>query len=339
MAYWGLAVAPGSRIVGHGVVIVSGKAFSSQTTPDLEEARMIDWTPKRVGALRAGGAPRWSTVLSSGTTWTGMRLDQGEAGPGELPEGQFRKHLVGMHLGGPSRHERSVEGQLWRTDTIVAEDIAVLPAGVPFAGRVVDPVACLIVQIDPEFLSNAVGADIAVDRLELRCAYCVQDALVAHLLYGLQRDVREGMPCGRLYGDSLGHSLVAHLIRNYAVRDPLSRAPKRGLGASRLRRVVGYINDRLEADLSMAELAALVGVGADHFARAFKQTTGTSAYRYVLLKRIDRACELLRDPRVPIAEIAARCGFAGQSSFTTAFRRVKRTTPLAYRNGCHSVTA
>ncbi len=83
----------------------------------------------------------------------------------------------------------------------------------------------------------------------------------------------------------------------------------------------------------MAELAQVVGLNPDYFARVFKQTTRVSPYRYVLLKRIDRACGLLRDPRVSIAEITARSGFACQSSFTTAFRRVKRITPSAYRRG------
>jgi AraC family transcriptional regulator len=219
---------------------------------------------------------------------------------------------------------------------MMPEDIAVLPAGVPLAGRLIDPAAWLLIQFEPEFVASVVGADIAFDRLELRYACCARDPLVVNLLYALQQDVREGMPCGRLYGDSLGGSLVAHLLRNYAVRGGLNRAPRRGLGASRLCRVVGYINDHLETDLSIASLATLVGVSADHFARAFKQTTGTSTYRHVLLKRIDHACSLLRDPRVPIAEIAARCGFAGQSSFTTAFRRLKRTKPLGYRNACSS---
>jgi len=138
-----------------------------------------------------------------------------------------------------------------------------------------------------------------------------------------------------MYGESLGSSLVVHLLRRHCALDRGGHTCARGLGASRLRRVVEYINDRLEDDLSLAELAALVGLSPDHFARAFKQTTATSAHRYVLLKRIERACALLRGPQMPIVEIAVRCGFAGQSSFTTSFRRVKRVTPRAYRNAWH----
>jgi AraC family transcriptional regulator len=104
------------------------------------------------------------------------------------------------------------------------------------------------------------------------------------------------------------------------------------LPRNRLRRVLDYINDRLERNLSLSELADLVGLNPDYFSRAFKQTTHFSPYRYVLLRRIERACGLLRDPGISISEITARCGFASQSSFTTAFRRIKGITPSAYRH-------
>jgi AraC family transcriptional regulator len=123
------------------------------------------------------------------------------------------------------------------------------------------------------------------------------------------------------------------------VRHAVQLAPRRGLGASRLRRVLEYVNDRLETDLSLRELAALVGLSCDHFARGFKHATGFSVYRYVVSRRMERARELLRDPDIPIVEVAARCGFAGQSSFTTTFRRVAGMTPRAYREGHRGLRA
>jgi AraC family transcriptional regulator len=95
--------------------------------------------------------------------------------------------------------------------------------------------------------------------------------------------------------------------------------------------VVEYINDRLETDLSLPELAGVVGLNPDYFARTFKQTTGVSPHRYVLLKRIDRACALLKDSPISIVEISQRSGFASQSAFTTAFGRIQGITPSAYR--------
>jgi AraC family transcriptional regulator len=208
-----------------------------------------------------------------------------------------------------------------------------------FRGRLLDPVGCLVVHIEPELIVRVAGNEAFVDRFELAPACGVRDALVTQLLYGLRRDLRAGTPCGRLYGESLGTSLVAHLLCRYAVRHAVQLAPRRGLGASRLRRVLEYVNDRLETDLSLRELAALVGLSCDHFARGFKHATGFSVYRYVVSRRMERARELLRDPDIPIVEVAARCGFAGQSSFTTTFRRVAGMTPRAYREGHRGLRA
>jgi len=40
---------------------------------------------------------------------------------------------------------------------------------------------------------------------------------------------------------------------------------------------------------------------------------------------------MLRNPEWPLATIAAECGFADQSHFTRAFRRIAATTPLRFR--------
>jgi AraC family transcriptional regulator len=142
----------------------------------------------------------------------------------------------------------------------------------------------------------------------------------------------EGLPGGKLYGDCLGNALVAHLLRDYAAHPLFDRSAGGGLPPHRLRRLMEYIPDRLEKDLSLQDLAGVVGLNQGHFARAFKQTTGLTAYRYVLVQRIERACRLLENPRISIVEISAQCGFGSQSSFTTAFRRIKGVTPLVYRN-------
>lgn len=263
----------------------------------------------------------------SHTAWNGIELQEVKLPPAELPEGYAPRHVLYLHLSEPVRTERYVCGEGWRAETLRAGHIYFFPAAVPLAARWPSPVTCLELFIEPDFVSRTFERD----RLQPTPAGAENDPLILQLMYALRRDLREGSPRGRLYGECLGTALVAHLVRYYSPFEEGTRILRGTLPRNRLKRVLELINDRLEEDLSLSDLAKVVGLNPDYFSRAFKQTTGLSPYRYVLLERIERACSLLRDPRTSISEITARCGFASQSSFTTAFRRIKGITPSAYR--------
>jgi AraC family transcriptional regulator len=105
------------------------------------------------------------------------------------------------------------------------------------------------------------------------------------------------------------------------------------LPACRLRRVTQYIQDNLHRKLRLAELSAQVNMSPYHFARLFKQSTGTSPHRFVLRRRIDRASTLLTTGELSIGEVARLVGFQTTSHFTTVFRRITGLTPGGYRIG------
>ncbi len=65
------------------------------------------------------------------------------------------------------------------------------------------------------------------------------------------------------------------------------------LPGSRLRRVTEYIQQNLDKDLTLAELADVVYMSPYHFARLFKGRTGVPPHRFVVRQRIARARGLL----------------------------------------------
>src|SRR5713226_4121951 len=103
------------------------------------------------------------------------------------------------------------------------------------------------------------------------------------------------------------------------------------LPACRLRRVTEYIQQNLDKDLRLAELAALVYMSPYHFARLFKGSTGVPPHRFVVRQRIARARGVLATPELSIAQISRMVGFRTPSHFTTVFRRALGITPGAYR--------
>jgi len=103
------------------------------------------------------------------------------------------------------------------------------------------------------------------------------------------------------------------------------------LPGCRLRRVTEYIQQNLDKDLRLAELAAVVCMSPYHFARLFKGSTGVPPHRFVVRQRIARARGVLATPEPSIAQISRMVGFRTPSHFTTVFRRLLGITPGAYR--------
>jgi AraC-like DNA-binding protein len=83
----------------------------------------------------------------------------------------------------------------------------------------------------------------------------------------------------------------------------------------------------------VARLAAVSGVSAAHFARAFKQAFGAPPHRYLLTRRVERATTLLRDTDLPITEIAFQVGWESLGTFGRTFRDITGESPGEFRAG------
>jgi transcriptional regulator GlxA family with amidase domain len=133
------------------------------------------------------------------------------------------------------------------------------------------------------------------------------------------------------YVEALAAILVIELFQVYGTK-PLALKPPEHIGASRFARVVDYIEDHLDHDLSLTELAALAHLSVAQFARAFKAACGTAPYRYIIRRRIERAKVLLRTSDQTIASIAASVGFPSQSRFSSSFTQLTGATPSLFRS-------
>jgi AraC family transcriptional regulator len=98
-----------------------------------------------------------------------------------------------------------------------------------------------------------------------------------------------------------------------------------------LRKVCGYMEENLHADIVLADLADLIDVSQEHFCRSFRRTTGMPPHRWLLHKRIARAQILLADSRRSLTQVAQDVGYAGQAAFGVAFRKVTGMSPGLYR--------
>ena len=104
-----------------------------------------------------------------------------------------------------------------------------------------------------------------------------------------------------------------------------------GLAPHRLKRVLACIDLRLAEPIQVCELADEVHMSPFHFTRMFKLATGHSPHKFITLKRVERAKELLATSDLPIAAIATAVGYQTQAHFTGVFSRHAGTTPKVFR--------
>jgi AraC family transcriptional regulator len=106
------------------------------------------------------------------------------------------------------------------------------------------------------------------------------------------------------------------------------------LGKLDIARAIDIIEAELSADLSYAKLSRLLQMPVATLARAFRTATGQSLHRFVLERRVARACNMLAAGKEPLAGIAFACGFSSQAHMTAVFAKLVGTTPARYRANC-----
>lgn len=129
--------------------------------------------------------------------------------------------------------------------------------------------------------------------------------------------------------------LCIQLLRAHSTLvKPLASGP-RGLEPWQVKRVAQYMHDNLAQDISLQELADIIGISRFHFCTAFKRATGVSPHEYLTRMRMEMACSLLKSTPLLIGDIALAVGYSAVASFSTAFRRHTGIAPREFRSGCN----
>lgn len=103
------------------------------------------------------------------------------------------------------------------------------------------------------------------------------------------------------------------------------------VGNRRIVRIVDYIEQNYQKDISAEDVAASAGMGYHHMRRVFKEQLGVSFLDYINMKRIGKAKELLRSTDDQMPAIAEIVGYNNTQSFTRYFKKYEGITPGEYR--------
>lgn len=127
-----------------------------------------------------------------------------------------------------------------------------------------------------------------------------------------------------------GKATLLNLIAEYvhlAVPDMKIKADNDAMVSSVLR----FIDDNMEQNISIEQLANVCHLHPTHFIRVFKKKTGETPGKFLQLRKMETAKKLIEETNIPISEIMSRVGIVDAAQFAKKFRIFFGNSPRAYR--------
>ncbi|PSR19172.1 AraC family transcriptional regulator [filamentous cyanobacterium CCP3] len=265
--------------------------------------------------------------------WEHIQVEQFQHPPGECRIASDTEHTICVSLAArPVRFLQIKDGKTHST-LYGKGDISITPAQTPFFARWQDEDHYVELRLSSAFTATIAQESLGLNpaHIELISEFRRRDGRLEAIALMLLDELNQANPGGQLYVESLTNLLTVHLLRQYAMARPTLPVQASGLPQRQLLPVLDYIHEALDTDLKLADLAALAGLSPFHFSHQFKQAMGVAPYQYVLLQRVERAKQLLKQTDHSIVEIALLCGFNSHSHLSKQFRQATSTTPSAYR--------
>jgi AraC family transcriptional regulator len=103
------------------------------------------------------------------------------------------------------------------------------------------------------------------------------------------------------------------------------------MATRRERRIMEYIELNIAESERMKRLFKVVGLSDAHFRRQFKASFGETPSAYIMRRRAEIACELMKTTNFHCYRIAAECGFYDGVHFAKLFRKVMGVNPTIWR--------
>ncbi len=131
-----------------------------------------------------------------------------------------------------------------------------------------------IVMLDPAFVRQTVGDAVNTEGLELTPLQSNRDKALARLLIAAEVDIELGLPGGRLWLETFGAALAAHLLTQHSSKRVVPKEYGGKMPKHLLRRAIDFIHENLGRNISLAEISAELDMSPYHFCRSFKRETG-----------------------------------------------------------------
>lgn len=172
------------------------------------------------------------------------------------------------------------------------------------------------------------------DSLAVALGASIDDPVIQHLGEAIRWSFSDLRPENVVLIRHVIMSLRGHLVRHYSGAPEVIDSLRASLAPWQERKAKQMIEERLVEGISIAEIAKTLGISQSCFVRSFKRSSNYTPHQWLIMRRIDRAIELMRHTRSRIGDIAVSVGFADQSHFNRIFMDRMGVSPGAWRR-CH----
>jgi AraC family transcriptional regulator len=276
---------------------------------------------------------------SNGLGWNGVAAELRTHATCELPP--FRsEHLeltlaiqgnpeaiVSRRGGGARQETRVTPGTIWICPPGVEEDDIAITGPLPQILHIYLPGADTMERATDGVISS---------RPVIRYLAGLRDELINQISASILREAMRPSAGGGVFVEAMGVALMARLVNAYSESGSAARIlePARArpvMRAERLGRVIEFMRDNIENDMTLESIAGVACLSTFHFCRVFRRMTGMAPHQYLASLRMEHAKNMLITSDLPLFHIAAAIRFSSQANFSRAFRQAVGMTPLDYR--------
>ncbi len=286
---------------------------------DLDELRTLAVPDAEIVGMSAMGSSAQVTIY--------------QLPPMETPFYVVPYHAFSMALSDLPSLELSTDGATFQPHPIAAGEWIFIPYNAISGSRWSDDSLCMHVYLQSTFVSNLISANFVAAEVLFKPLIGYTDPIIKNLLELFKQEFTLNGLTDTLYTEALATALSLHLIRAYTDKQPIKIIHEIGEDRSQLDEIIDYINQNLDREISVQELAQRLYLSMSVFSHLFKKNVGISPYQFIITQRLEKAKQLLldRDANLPITTICQMCGFSNPSAFTTRFSQKYGISPAKYR--------
>ena len=136
------------------------------------------------------------------------------------------------------------------------------------------------------------------------------------------------------YEFQIREALVKIWLQLYELACPAEKSGHNlGDGDAKIKELMVYIHEHYQEPISVEQLSKIAHISERACYRLFREHLHTTPVEYIRSFRLQKACQMLKETKESVTQIAYHCGFGSGSYFGKVFREVYGCSPWKFRQG------